>query len=68
MLETASASDAKRLVLTPQCRHVKTLLSGLQLNPLPPPKERDNSIAHAPKRNHSLAVEGQKVRHIPYQY
>jgi len=33
---------------------ISSLLSGLQTSPLPPPRQRDPNIAHAPVRNHGL--------------
>ena len=65
-METEKPSDPKTLILRKKSPDVKTLLSGLQLNPLPPPKQRDGSIAHAPKRNHRLSVENQKVTNIRF--
>ena len=63
---TTSSSDSKTLVLRQKVPDVKTLLSGLQLNPLPPPKARDSNIAHAPKRNTRLSLEGKKVSKYVY--
>jgi len=33
------------------------LCSGLQVNPLPPPRERCSDVAHAPNRNHNLSSD-----------
>lgn len=40
---------------------LKELCSGLPLDPLPPVQGRDETIAHAPVRNHGLTVEQQQV-------
>ena len=39
----------------------KHLFGGLPVDPLPKPRSRTASIAHAPVRNHGLDKEGQKV-------
>jgi len=69
-----SPSDSKTLVLRQKVPDVKTLLSGLQLNPLPPSKTRDGTIAHAPKRNTRLSLEEKKqalanaLRYFPSEH
>ena len=40
---------------------IKSLLSGIQTNPLPPYKKRNGNIAHAPYRTHNLSVEEKKL-------
>lgn len=40
---------------------IKALLSGIQTNPLPPFKKRNEKIAHAPYRNHNLTREEKKL-------
>ena len=37
------------------------LCSGLPLDPLPTPRDRDPDIPHAPDRNHGLSGEEKKV-------
>jgi len=40
---------------------VSELLSGLQTSPLPPPRQRDPNIAHAPVRTHGLTPEDKRL-------
>jgi urocanate hydratase len=40
---------------------LEVLCSGLRLDPLPPPRKRDETLPHAPIRNHSLTVREQRV-------
>jgi len=53
---------------------VDTLLVGLQLDPLPPYKQRDPDIAHAPNRKHGLSKSEQKkalinaLRYFPREH
>ena len=61
MVDVEKSPNTKTLVLRENAPDIKSLLSGLQVRPLPPPKKRDSSIAHAPKRNHRLSDEGKKV-------
>ena len=61
VVETKTSSPSKTLVLRQNTSGIQSLLSGLQVSPLPPPKKRNPNIAHAPKRNHRLSVKDQKV-------
>ena len=60
-METKTSPPTKTLVLREDTSGIKSLLTGLQVSPLPPPKERNPDIAHAPKRNHRLSEKDQKV-------
>ena len=61
VVETKTSSPSKTLVLRQNTSGIQSLLSGIQVSPLPPPKKRNPNIAHAPKRNHRLSVKDQKV-------
>ena len=41
---------------------LKELCSGLPIDPLPPPQERDSSVPHAPVRKTNLTFEEEKVK------
>ncbi|MPC21634.1 Urocanate hydratase [Portunus trituberculatus] len=43
---------------------LKELCDGLPVSPLPSPRTRDPSIAHAPVRTHSLTPKQKEVREI----
>jgi len=60
VVETKTSQPTKTLVLREDTSGIKSLLTGLQVSPLPPPKERNPDIAHAPKRNHRLSEKDQK--------
>jgi urocanate hydratase len=40
---------------------LELLCGGLPLDPLPPPRKRDENLPHAPVRSHSLTVWEQRV-------
>ena len=63
-MQTDTTSGRTRIVLKGDSSGAKNLLGGLQLNPLPAPKQRGTNIAHAPKRNHGLSTDGQKVKKL----
>ena len=47
------------------CPALASLCGGLPLDPLPPPKTRDEAVPHAPKRNHSLSPSQKQVIVFP---
>jgi len=49
-----STDDDVKAALTRLC-------AGLPVNPLPPPRHRDESLPHAPTRIHTLNAHQQKV-------
>lgn len=40
---------------------LKDICSGLPLDPMPPARERDDTVPHAPNRTHNLTDEEQRV-------
>ena len=40
---------------------LQVLCGGLPLDPLPPPRKRDDNLPHAPVRSHTLTVWEQRV-------
>ena len=59
MSVTVTQQAAPALSLTSPS--IQDLLSGLQTEPLPPPRQRDPSVAHAPVRTHNLSTEDQRL-------